>query len=170
MQKNYAFRIKSTLEDGWFLGYASVFNIIDNQNEQVAPGAFTKTLHQWQQQNLMPKMLWQHDPKTPIGIWRHIAEDTHGLCVEGQLLLDLQQGKEAYSLLRKGVIDGLSIGFTVTRARKNYTTKTRILEEINLYEISLVTFAANPQARILRCKSTDPLTLKIQHITHILQE
>lgn len=165
MYKNYPLNLKTTLSDGWFLGYASVFNVVDQQNEQVAQGAFTKTLLQWQRNKQMPKMLWQHDPKSPIGLWRHIVEDEHGLRVEGQLMIDLRQGQEAYMLLKKGIVDGLSIGFTVTRVRKNYLTKTRILEEISLYEISLVTFAANPQARILSCKTIDPLTRQINNLT-----
>jgi HK97 family phage prohead protease len=168
---NYPLHLKSYLEDGSFSGYASVFDIVDCQNEQVACGAFTKSLHVWQQKGQLPKMLWQHDPKSPIGIWHEIREDQHGLYVSGQLLLDVQRGQEAYSLIRKGIIDSLSIGFTITRSRKNYISKTRVLEEIDLHEISLVTFAANLQARITRCKAiTAPQVVmeKIQRLTTLL--
>lgn len=170
---NYPLHLKSYLEDGSFSGYASVFDVIDRQNEQVAQGAFAKSLQTWQQKGQLPKMLWQHDPKSPIGIWHEIREDPHGLYVAGQLLLDVQRGQEAYSLIRKGVIDSLSIGFTVVRARKNYISKTRVLEEIDLHEISLVTFAANLQARITRCKATTTLQSiaeKLHCLTTFLQE
>lgn len=174
---NYPLHLKSTLEDGSFSGYASVFDIVDRQKEQVAYGAFTKSLDAWQQKGGLPKMLWQHDPKSPIGVWTEIREDNHGLYVAGQLLLDVQRGQEAYTMIRKGIIDSLSIGFTVTRSRKSYIAKTRVLEEIDLHEISLVTFAANLQARITRCKaimvSQDTMgnmMEKIQHLTTLMKE
>ncbi|MEI8294996.1 MAG: HK97 family phage prohead protease [Alphaproteobacteria bacterium] len=170
---SYPLHLKSTLEDGSFSGYASVFDIVDRQNEQVAYGAFTKSLHTWQKKGSLPKMLWQHDPKSPIGVWNEIREDQHGLYVSGQLLLDVQRGQEAYSLIRKGIIDSLSIGFTVARSRKSYIAKTRVLEEIDLHEISLVTFAANIQARITSCKaitSTKDVMEKIQRLTTLIRE
>ena len=85
--------LKSCEDDGTFSGYASVFNNIDLQQEAIAKGAFSKTLYNWQSQNKMPKMLWQHDPKSPIGRWLDIYEDQHGLFVKGQLLLDVCQGR-----------------------------------------------------------------------------
>lgn len=142
--------VKNFEPDGSFSGYASVFNTVDLHTEQVAPGAFTKSLQRWRSQQQMPKMLWQHDPKTPIGIWQDIREDGYGLLVKGKLLLDIQQGREAYTLLKSGVVDGLSIGYDVIKAQRQ--DQRRILQEIELHEISLVTFAANPAARVTACK------------------
>jgi HK97 family phage prohead protease len=138
--------LKSCEDDGTFSGYASVFNNIDLQQEAIAKGAFSKSLYNWQSQNKMPKMLWQHDPKSPIGRWLDIYEDQHGLFVKGQLLLDVCQGREAYALLKAGILDGLSIGFQVVKALRQ--DKGRVLQEVDLHEISLVTFAANPKAKI----------------------
>jgi len=80
--------------------------------------------------------------------------------VKGRLLLDLSQGREAYSLLKNGVIDGLSIGFVTIRASRkegrNEGLKVRVLEEVNLQEVSLVTFAANPKAKVECVKMFDP--------------
>ena len=105
----------------------------------------------------MPKLLWQHDFRHPIGLWHDIREDSHGLFVEGQLLLDLVQGREAYSLLKNGIVDGLSIGFVTVRARRGEgRDHVRILEEVNLQEVSLVTFAANPKAKVERVKMQEP--------------
>lgn len=151
--------VKNWDADGSFSGYASVFGIIDSQGEEVASGAFDLSLKAWAISGKMPKLLWQHDYRQPIGLWREIREDNHGLFVKGQLLLDLAQGREAYSLLKNGVVDGLSIGFVTVRARRAEgragASPLRILEEVNLQEVSLVTFAANPKAKVERVKMQD---------------
>lgn len=152
--------LKNWDADGSFNGYASVFGIIDSQGEEVASGAFDHSLKSWGKSGKKPKLLWQHDYRQPIGLWREIREDQHGLFVEGQLLLDLAQGREAYSLLKNGVVDGLSIGFVTVKARRKEgrdgSPRVRVLEEVNLQEISLVTFAANPKAKVERVKMVDP--------------
>ena len=145
-----ALRLKSCEDDGTFSGYASVFDNRDYQQEVVAKVAFSKSLCDWQSQNKMPKMLWQHDPKTPIGRWLEIKEDQYGLFIKGQLILDLRQGREAYSLLKAEILDGLSIGFQVVKALRQ--DKGRLLQEVDLHEISLVTFAANPKAKVTSFK------------------
>lgn len=148
--------VKSLEPDGTFSGYASVFGIVDSQGEEVAPGVFDASLKSWQQSGKMPKLLWQHDCRKPIGLWHEIREDNHGLFVKGQLLLDIEQGREAYTLLKNGIVDGLSIGFLTVRARKASASHKRVLEEVALHEISLVTFAANQHAKVDRVKMVDP--------------
>ncbi len=148
--------VKSWDADGSFSGYASVFGITDAQGEQVASGAFDLSLKSWAEAGKMPKLLWQHDFRHPIGLWHEIREDSHGLFVKGQLLLELAQGREAYSLLKNGIVDGLSIGFTTVRSRRGGNSQGRILEEVNLQEVSLVTFAANPKAKVERVKMEEP--------------
>jgi len=152
--------LKNCDSEGVFNGYASVFGVLDSQGEEVASGAFDLSLKSWVQQGKMPKLLWQHDYRYPIGIWQEIQEDAHGLFVKGQLLLELSQGREAYSLLKNGIIDGLSIGFSTVRARRVEgragIPHIRVLEEVTLHEISLVTFAANPKAKVNQVKMIDP--------------
>ncbi|MBI1954101.1 MAG: HK97 family phage prohead protease [Proteobacteria bacterium] len=140
--------LKSCDGTGFFCGYASIFNVVDHHREKVAKGAFTQTLHQWRKIGEWPRMLWQHDPKYPIGVWENIVEDECGLFVKGRLLLDIQKGRETFSLIQSGAITGLSIGFQTKKSRCEPVSKIRVLEEIDLYEISLVTFAANPLARV----------------------
>jgi HK97 family phage prohead protease len=149
---NYQMKIKSfdNNEPGVFDGYASVFDEIDHQNEIVLPGAFTKSLERWNQASSWPKMLWQHDPTSPIGIWENMAEDQYGLFVKGRLLLDIQKGRDAYSLLKSGIVDGLSIGFFPKQSHKE--GNVNVLEQIDLLEVSLVTFVANPLAKVTSCK------------------
>ena len=61
-------------------------------------------------------MLWQHDYSHPIGVWLDMEEDHKGLLVKGRLLLEVTKGREAYSLLKNGISNGLSIGFSLEHA------------------------------------------------------
>jgi hypothetical protein len=148
-----ALAIKSLANDGRFSGYASVFGVLDHQNEIVAPGAFAKTLASWHQRGQSPAMLWMHDATQPIGLWITLAEDKNGLAVSGQLALRTQKGAEAYELLKMGALTGLSIGYRVLGSRLQGRRKTRVLTELDLFEISLVTFPANEEARVSDVKS-----------------
>ncbi len=158
------FCLKSLQDDGIFYGYASVFDCVDFQNDQVVPGAFAKSLSDWRAKEAWPKMLWH-----PIGVWVDMQEDATGLLVKGQLLLDVRKGREAYSLLKRNVVNGLSIGFSLEKA----TTSPRghqLLQEVHLHEISLVTFAANPKAKVEWVKSIDflpinsPIEYRLAHV------
>jgi HK97 family phage prohead protease len=136
-------------EQGIFEGYASVFGNQDYQGDVVEKGAFAKSLHDRQQ---VP-ILWQHNPGNPVGITLAISEDDYGLRVKGKLVLDSPRGKEAYALLRAGAICGLSIGYDAVRHSYDTARNTRHLQEIKLWELSLVTFPANPAARVDGVKS-----------------
>ncbi len=140
--------IKSLGADGTFCGYASVFEKLDSQNEIVAPGAFRRSILGWSSRGAAPAMLWMHDPSQPIGIWLSIAEDKDGLAVEGKLALGTQKGREAYELVKMGALTGLSIGYRVVRSQVDSKRKARVLTDVELFEISLVTFPANDAARI----------------------
>jgi HK97 family phage prohead protease len=150
--------LKNFTEDGVFSGYASVFNHKDQHGDVVLKGAFEKSLHNWKQSGQLPKMLWQHDASCPIGFWTDIYEDSYGLFVKGQLLLDIQKGSEAYCLLKTGVIDGLSIGFHLVKS--SHGAHGRLIQDVDLQEISLVTFAANEQARVRDVKHRPPLQVE----------
>lgn len=150
-----SFDLKSHQDDGFFYGYASVFDVIDHHHEKVLPKAFKSSLEKWQLKNRLPKMLWQHDLKKPVGVWHEIREDEYGLFVKGQLLLDVASGREAYALMKAGVIDSLSIGFRPVRSRRDGKSSVRLLEEVDLMEISLVTFGANSEAKITDVKELD---------------
>ena len=148
------FQIKAVSDDGLFSGYGSVFGVIDSYKEVVAPGAFTKSL-----QRRTPSLLWQHRSSEPIGVYTSIREDQTGLYVEGKLALKTARGAEAYELLKMGAISGLSIGFLVKLFEyiNNGEEKVRRLTEIDLWEVSLVTFPANESARISGVKSIETI-------------
>lgn len=128
-------------------GYASLFGKTDQGNDVVASGAYGSSLSRLSQANRRVKMLWQHDPTQPIGVWDEVREDGKGLYVKGRLLTDVEKGREAARLIEAGAIDGLSIGYRTIRASKD-TEGRRVLNEVELWEVSLVTFPMLPEARV----------------------
>lgn len=135
-------------DDGLIEGYASKFGEIDRGNDMVMPGAYRASLGV--KSATAVKMLWQHDPAQPIGVWESIQEDETGLRVKGRLLTEVQKGREALVLLKAGVLDGLSIGYRTEDY--GYVTEggrtVRQLKKLDLWEISLVTFPMLPSARV----------------------
>ena len=136
---------------GVFTGYASLFNKRDGAGDIVMPGAFAESLKKRGVENI--RMLFQHDPSEPIGTWVDINETDRGLFVRGRLDRNVQRGRELYSLLESGGLDGLSIGFKTVVARQDRATKTRRIYTIDLWEISLVTFPMLEGARVSTVKS-----------------
>lgn len=128
-------------------GYASVFGVRDQGGDVVLAGAYGASLARIAREGRRVKMLWQHDPGQPIGIWDEVVEDAVGLRVKGRLLTDLAQGREAAALLAAGAIDGLSIGYRTLRAERDGKGQ-RLLAELDLWEVSLVTFPMLPEARV----------------------
>ena len=128
-------------------GYASLFGLADQGGDIVQPGAYARSLERMAARGGSVKMLWQHDPAQPIGIWDEIREDTRGLFVKGRLLPDVARAREAAVLIAAGAIDGLSIGYRTIAAEKD-TKGRRLLAELDLWEISLVTFPMLREARV----------------------
>ena len=128
-------------------GYASLFGKRDQGNDVVMAGAYGASLKRLMVAGRRVKMLWQHDPTQPIGVWDEVREDATGLWVKGRILGDVEKGREAVALLGAGAIDGLSIGYrTVTSERDG--KGQRLLTELELWEVSLVTFPMLPEARV----------------------
>lgn len=146
--KELVFDVKAAGAEGEFEGYASVFGVVDLGNDVVQPGAFAKSLNERK-----VKMLWQHDTGQPIGVWTEIREDDRGLYVRGKLILDVQRGKEAAALLKAGALDSMSIGFRTVVSEINNDSDVRKLVELELHEISLVTFPMLPDAMVTSAKS-----------------
>ena len=144
---------KSMGEDGRFEGYASLFNREDLSRDVVIPGAFTDTLRERGAEGV--KMLFQHDPSQPIGVWRTLEQDAKGLKCTGRLLTEVQRAHEVIALMRAGVLDGLSIGFRVVQAVRDRRKGLRYLKKVDLWEISVVTFPMQPAARIF-ASGTNP--------------
>ncbi len=135
-----------SLDAEWrFAGYASVFNVVDQQQDIILPGAFAKTLRE---RGGNVKLLWQHQFGEPVGIINKLFEDARGLYVEGRLLLTLQKAREAFELMKADVVRGLSIGYTPVKFTHDPDRGVRRIAEVDLWEISIVTFPANRDAGV----------------------
>jgi uncharacterized protein len=152
--RSFALSIKATGDDGSIEGYGSVFGVKDSYDDIIASGAFVASLAAHKAAATMPAMLWQHNASEPVGIWTDVAEDAKGLRVVGKLALETTRGKEAHALLKMGALNGLSIGFMSKQWAYDRDTDVRTLTEIELWEVSLVTFPANGKARITGVKSS----------------
>lgn len=133
--------------DGTVEGYASLFGKVDQGGDAVMPGAFAKSLDRMKTEGRRVKMLWQHDPSHPIGVWDEVREDRKGLWVKGRILSEVDKGREALALLNAGAIDGLSIGYRTTNASRGAKGE-RQLNEVEIWEVSLVTFPMLTSARV----------------------
>ncbi len=140
-------------DDGTIEGYGSVFNVVDDWGDIIVPGAFAATLAAHKAAGTMPAMLWQHRDAEPIGVWTDMVEDSRGLRVKGRLVLEAPRGKEAHALLKAGALNGLSIGFISRKWTWDDKNDERTLQEVDLWEVSPVTFPANVQARVDTVKS-----------------
>lgn len=148
------FELKAVEDSGVFTGYGSVFGNVDSYKEVVAPGAFAESLAGWKDAGRMPPVLWQHRSGEPVGPYLELREDTHGLWAKGQLLVDdVVRAKEARALMKAKAVNGLSIGIVTREDSYDRVTGVRTLKKVDLWEISIVTFPANPAAQISSVKS-----------------
>lgn len=150
----FTLSLKATGDDGTIEGYGSVFGVLDNWDDIIAKGAFAASLAAHKAAGTMPAMLWQHEADEPIGVWTEMKEDAKGLYIKGQLVLETMRGKEAHALLKAGALNGLSIGFMSKQWSYDTETDIRTLTEVDLWEVSLVTFPANEKARITNVKAS----------------
>ncbi|WP_156446391.1 MULTISPECIES: HK97 family phage prohead protease [Hyphomicrobiales] len=144
--------LKAIGDDGFFVGYASVFGVKDRGGDIVQPGAFTASLKKYPPARV--KMLYQHDTSEPVGTWSSFTEDARGLKAEGRFILDTVKGREVYALVKAGAIDGLSIGFRTIRDEMDRKSGARLLHELELWEVSIVTFPMNEDATVTGVKSS----------------
>ncbi|WP_374393531.1 HK97 family phage prohead protease [Tabrizicola sp.] len=128
-------------------GYASLFGKTDQGGDVVQKGAYAASLKRLGVRGGRVKMLWQHDPGQPIGVWDEVKEDAAGLWVKGRILTEVEKGREVAALVQAGAIDGLSIGYRTVRAERDGKGQ-RLLSELELWEVSLVTFPMLPEARV----------------------
>lgn len=151
---------------GEFSGYGAVFGNVDSYGDVIAKGAFKSTLREWEDKGKLPPMLLQHgggfmggaDDMLPVGQWTSMEENSKGLKVSGKLFaMNTERGQYIYEGLKAGVLDGLSIGY---RAREfvrgtKPTEPARTLTNLDLMEVSIVTFPANGKALVTNVKSLD---------------
>src|SRR5690606_11888916 len=112
---------------------------------------FVKSLARHAKEKTKPLMLWQHNADDPIGVWEDLAEDAKGLRGTGRLLKGVRRADEAYIMLKNGALQGLSIGYREVKVEPD--GNNRRLKELDLLEISVVSFPANRRARVDLVKS-----------------
>lgn len=142
--------------DGTVEGYASLFGEIDQARDMMMPGAFTQTLKTRGLRRI--PMLFQHDPAEPVGVWLELHEDFRGLWARGKLIPDVTRARELFSLVEAGAVDGLSIGYRTVRGRIDSRTRVRHLYQVDLWEISIVTFPLLAGARVRAVKQATSLS------------
>lgn len=146
--------LKSVSESGEFEGYGSVFGVKDSYDDVVVRGAFSTSLAAWQEKKALPAMLWQHRIDEPIGVYTVMKENEVGLYVKGRLLIDDDPlAKRAHAHMKAGSLTGLSIGYMLKDWEYDRTKEVFLLKEIDLWEVSPVTFPSNDEARISDVKS-----------------
>lgn len=153
-----------------FEGYGAVYGNVDSYGDVIQSGAAARYLSDVHAgRTPWPLMLSQHggmgltaEDMTPVGVWTRLSEDGRGLRVEGRLA-DTPRGREIYSLMKmepRPALDGMSIGYVA----KSWTPRTkpeepkRLLTDIELIEISVVSRPANRLARIDGVKSIEQLS------------
>lgn len=146
---------KALTDDGEFEGYASTFDNEDSYGDTVRAGAFKAGLQKLVKNKQKLKMLWNHDRYQPIGTFKEADEDTKGLYVRGKFTKGVQKADETHLLMQDGAVDSMSIGGYVIKELFDNKTLKRDLLEIELREISPVTFPANEKARVVAVKSLD---------------
>lgn len=147
--KNVAFDVKAVTDEGVIEGYASVYGNIDSYGDIVEKGAF-KSL--FEKDNSVIPILWQHNTREPIGGASSFKEDESGLYMKANLVMEVQKAQEARALAKAGVVTGLSIGYTVNEYTYNKEENVTHLTDLKLWEVSLVTFPANTEARVENVK------------------
>ncbi|WP_334603939.1 HK97 family phage prohead protease [Escherichia coli] len=146
--------LKSVSDSGEFEGYGSVFGVKDSHDDVVMSGAFAASLRAWSDRKALPALLWQHRMDEPIGVYTEMKEDDVGLYVRGRLLIDDDPlVKRAHAHMKAGSLTGLSIGYVLKDWEYDRTKEAFLLKEIDLWEVSLVTFPSNDEARISDVKN-----------------
>lgn len=136
--------------EGRIEGYASLFGEVDQGRDVVMPGAFAQTLRVRGLRRI--PMLFQHNPSEPIGVWHELVEDINGLFARGVLIPEVARARELYALIGAGAVDGLSIGYRTVRGRVDAKSRVRHLYQVDLWEISVVTFPLLASARVRAVK------------------
>lgn len=136
--------------------YGLAFGNIDSWGDIILPGACDKFLASEAADRMA--LCWQHERATVIGRITDKGVDDYGMWIEADIL-PTTAGKDAAILIKSGAVKEFSIGYRATKyhyeKREGYDYEIRILEEIEVLEVSPVTIAANPKAIIVSAKA-DP--------------
>ena len=156
VHKDFSLEIKAADDAGVIEGYGSTFGgEPDSYGDVVMPGAFTDSLVKHKRSGTMPLMLWGHQSsELPIGNWLDMAEDGKGLWVQGQVDIEDPVGQRVHRAIKRKAVRGLSIGYETIRSSEDQKRSgVRLLEKLDLWEVSPVNFPANRRATVTGVKS-----------------
>lgn len=148
--KSFKFELTSADDTGEFSGYAAVFGNVDDGMDVIEKGAFTKTIKE--DFDRIKILALHNDNWLPVGKPIELREDNKGLFIKGKIS-DTAMGRDIRTLLKDGVLNEMSIGYDVVRFDFDSEEGIRHLKEIRLWEVSIVTWAMNEQAKIEEIKS-----------------
>lgn len=151
-----------------FEGYLSVWDRVDSYGDTVLKGAFAETLATAKR---LPPLLLNHDSfrSLPVGVWKSMQEDDHGLRVVGEMTPGNSLAQDVYASMKHGAISGLSIGYRAIESIEN-DHGGRDLLKIKLYEGSIVTMPAEDEARIDTVKASLDEIETITDCEHFLRD
>ena len=146
--------------EGVFEGYGAYFGNVDSHLDVIERGAFLNSLQEKSLKSV--KILSQHDVTEIVGVPLEIREDDRGLYLKARLLINskVPEADKLHTLMKEGVLDGLSIGFIIRMQSERNEQGIRTIKEINLMEISIVTFPSNSRAQVLGVKSNTPNNIR----------
>lgn len=157
LKKDFGLSVKDVSDEGIFEGYASTFGgPPDSYGDIVMPGAFMDSLVAHKRAGTMPLLLWGHQSsELPIGNWLDMAEDGKGLWGKAQIDLDDPVGQRVHKALKRKSVRGLSIGYETIESKEDQKRPgVRLLEKLDLWEVSVVNFPANRRSTVTGVKST----------------
>jgi HK97 family phage prohead protease len=149
-RKSVSFEIKS-IGAREFEGYGSIFGNRDLGGDIVLQGAFARSLAEHRKAGTLPVMYWMHQPDQVPGVWLEMAEDKAGLYVRGETV-DTVLGRDVHTLLKKQAVRGLSMGYRTIEADWD-ADGNRLLKQVELHEVSVVSRAMNPLAKVEAVKA-----------------
>ena len=148
---DFPLEVKALSDEGAFEGYAAIFGNVDAGGDKMVPGAFSASLSKHRREGSFVRMLWNHNPNEPVGVWEELAEDAKGLWGKGRLIMDVQRAREVHALMKAKAIGGLSIGYSTIKSEPD--GNVRVLKQVDLWEVSPVTFPMNGRAKISSVKA-----------------
>lgn len=148
--KAFKFELESSDESGEFSGYAAVFGNRDSGDDIIEKGAFSKTIRE--DFDRIKILALHNDCWLPVGKPLELREDGKGLFIRGKIS-DTAKGRDIQTLMKDGVLNELSIGYDAVEFDYDSEQGVRRLKEIKLWEVSIVTWAMNDQAKIDEVKS-----------------
>lgn len=140
----------SSEEDGVFEGYASVFDSVDQVGDTVVKGAFRRSIESGRK---VKGFINHKQNEIPVIDWLELREDDRGLYSKGRVDLNHKDGPTLHSAMKRGAMDGQSIGFTMNDGDFEQKSNGRVIKNLSLMEISVVNFPCEGQARISAVKA-----------------